>query len=311
MVHLGITASLVRTLALTIVPIGQPAGRGHLDVDLDQRVQPVYGTPVHAGHPDGRASSHVSANRISRTRALRGEVRRRTRRVIPLRIRGLFHSPACAAGGHPSVSRGAASAVRAVRVRDRRRVDAWLRRGDQRWAAESRQDARDLRQRGRDGVRPMAEANALWSVEQCRKPMLLTSDRPVMCWRPFSARDRLEGIGIETAPEVRMPSARTSCSSCAISAGMLPRSPRCSPAGSSVSTTTSPRSVTSSLSPRRGGPVSCSTCGWRPTGLYCAFTSALASSTFPMAGPNRWATSSAHRFPFVQLAAAVGNETPG
>lgn len=44
-----------------------------------------------------------------------------------------------------------------------------------------------------------------WSVEHCRKPMLLTSDRPVMSWRPPSPRDRYEGIGIETAHEVRLP----------------------------------------------------------------------------------------------------------
>jgi hypothetical protein len=44
-----------------------------------------------------------------------------------------------------------------------------------------------------------------WTVEHCRKPMLFTSDRPVMCWRPRSIRDRYEGIGIETADEIRMP----------------------------------------------------------------------------------------------------------
>jgi hypothetical protein len=44
-----------------------------------------------------------------------------------------------------------------------------------------------------------------WVVEHCRRPMLFTSDRPVMCWRPRSARDRYEGIGIESADEIRMP----------------------------------------------------------------------------------------------------------
>lgn len=44
-----------------------------------------------------------------------------------------------------------------------------------------------------------------WTVEHCRKPMLFTSDRPVMCWRPRSPRDKYEGIGVETADEIRMP----------------------------------------------------------------------------------------------------------
>jgi len=44
-----------------------------------------------------------------------------------------------------------------------------------------------------------------WTVEHCRKPMLFTSDRPVMCWRPRSQRDKYEGIGIENAEEIRMP----------------------------------------------------------------------------------------------------------
>jgi hypothetical protein len=34
-----------------------------------------------------------------------------------------------------------------------------------------------------------------WTVEHCRKPMLFTSDRPVMCWRARSQRDKYEGIG--------------------------------------------------------------------------------------------------------------------
>jgi hypothetical protein len=44
-----------------------------------------------------------------------------------------------------------------------------------------------------------------WSVEHCRKPLLFTSDRPVMCWRPRSPRDRHEGIGIDNAEEIRLP----------------------------------------------------------------------------------------------------------
>jgi hypothetical protein len=44
-----------------------------------------------------------------------------------------------------------------------------------------------------------------WTVEHCRKPNLFTSDRPVMCWRPRSARDAYEGIGVDSAEEVRLP----------------------------------------------------------------------------------------------------------
>lgn len=48
-------------------------------------------------------------------------------------------------------------------------------------------------------------AGKRWSVEHCTKPILFTSDRPVMCWRPPSARDAIEGIGIDTADEIRLP----------------------------------------------------------------------------------------------------------
>lgn len=44
-----------------------------------------------------------------------------------------------------------------------------------------------------------------WIVEHCRKPILFTSDRPVMNWRKPSPRDLYEGIGLETADETRMP----------------------------------------------------------------------------------------------------------
>lgn len=44
-----------------------------------------------------------------------------------------------------------------------------------------------------------------WTVETCRKPILFTSDRPVMCWRPKSYRDRFEGLGLDNADEIRMP----------------------------------------------------------------------------------------------------------
>jgi Protein of unknown function (DUF4238) len=48
-------------------------------------------------------------------------------------------------------------------------------------------------------------AGKRWSIEHCTKPILFTSDRPVMCWRPPSARDAIEGIGIDTADETRLP----------------------------------------------------------------------------------------------------------
>lgn len=44
-----------------------------------------------------------------------------------------------------------------------------------------------------------------WTVEYCRKPLLFTSDRPVMAWRPRSPRDNYEGVGIQNADEIRMP----------------------------------------------------------------------------------------------------------
>lgn len=44
-----------------------------------------------------------------------------------------------------------------------------------------------------------------WSVEHCSKPILLTSDRPVMTWRPRSPRDQFEGVGLATADEIRFP----------------------------------------------------------------------------------------------------------
>jgi hypothetical protein len=42
-----------------------------------------------------------------------------------------------------------------------------------------------------------------WRVEHCSKPILLTSDRPVMAWRAPSVRDSYEGIGIDGAEEIR------------------------------------------------------------------------------------------------------------
>ena len=44
-----------------------------------------------------------------------------------------------------------------------------------------------------------------WKVEHCRKPILLTCDRPVMYWRPHVPSDAYEGIGIHSAREIRLP----------------------------------------------------------------------------------------------------------
>jgi hypothetical protein len=56
-----------------------------------------------------------------------------------------------------------------------------------------------------DEIRPRLAMMSGWTVEHCRKAVLLTSDRPVMCWRPRSLRDSYQGIGVETAEEIRWP----------------------------------------------------------------------------------------------------------
>lgn len=48
-------------------------------------------------------------------------------------------------------------------------------------------------------------ATLTWTVETCRKAILFTNDRPVMCWRPKSYRDRFEGLGLDNADEIRVP----------------------------------------------------------------------------------------------------------
>jgi hypothetical protein len=44
-----------------------------------------------------------------------------------------------------------------------------------------------------------------WRVETVDQPVLWTSDRPVMPWRPPSERDSFEGVGYGDSDEVRMP----------------------------------------------------------------------------------------------------------
>jgi hypothetical protein len=51
---------------------------------------------------------------------------------------------------------------------------------------------------------PRLEA-MFWTVEKCRRPILMTGDRSVMYWRPPSHRDEFEGVGLLGAEEVRLP----------------------------------------------------------------------------------------------------------
>ena len=44
-----------------------------------------------------------------------------------------------------------------------------------------------------------------WRVEITDAPVLWTSDRPVMPWRPPSPRDEFEGLGYANSDEIRMP----------------------------------------------------------------------------------------------------------
>jgi hypothetical protein len=56
-------------------------------------------------------------------------------------------------------------------------------------------------------VRQMAPLfeNLHWRVETLDQPVLWTSDRPVMPWRPPTERDAFEGVGYGESDEVRMP----------------------------------------------------------------------------------------------------------
>ena len=44
-----------------------------------------------------------------------------------------------------------------------------------------------------------------WTIEVDRKEQLITSDSPVVVWRTPSKRDDYEGIGIDSAEELRFP----------------------------------------------------------------------------------------------------------
>lgn len=48
-------------------------------------------------------------------------------------------------------------------------------------------------------------AGLRWSVETCPRPVLMTNDRPVMCWRQPSERDGYEGVGLMNCEEIRVP----------------------------------------------------------------------------------------------------------
>lgn len=47
--------------------------------------------------------------------------------------------------------------------------------------------------------------NLNWRVETVDQPVLWTSDRPVMPWRPPTERDAFEGVGYQDSSEIRMP----------------------------------------------------------------------------------------------------------
>jgi len=56
------------------------------------------------------------------------------------------------------------------------------------------------------GLRLLPKLAAMhWSIEHNRKQRLITSDQPVLIWKRPSPRDRFEGVGIETADEIRLP----------------------------------------------------------------------------------------------------------
>ncbi|MEV6524538.1 DUF4238 domain-containing protein [Longispora sp. NPDC051575] len=44
-----------------------------------------------------------------------------------------------------------------------------------------------------------------WSLEVARKPRLVTSDAPLVLWRPPTSRAQFEGLGLNNAEEVRFP----------------------------------------------------------------------------------------------------------
>jgi hypothetical protein len=44
-----------------------------------------------------------------------------------------------------------------------------------------------------------------WTLEVDRKRLLITSDMPFVLWRTPTFRDRFEGIGVQTAEELRFP----------------------------------------------------------------------------------------------------------
>jgi hypothetical protein len=44
-----------------------------------------------------------------------------------------------------------------------------------------------------------------WTLEVARKPRFITSDLPLVMWRPPTPRDNFEGVGLENSDEVRFP----------------------------------------------------------------------------------------------------------
>ncbi|GHF21614.1 hypothetical protein GCM10018789_59470 [Streptomyces werraensis] len=48
-----------------------------------------------------------------------------------------------------------------------------------------------------------------WRLETSRKPIFLTSDAPLVLWRPETPSDAYEGFGLEGAHEIRFPVSST------------------------------------------------------------------------------------------------------
>ncbi len=47
--------------------------------------------------------------------------------------------------------------------------------------------------------------NKAWTLEIARKPRLITADTPVVVWRTPTGRDQYEGVGVDSAEEIRFP----------------------------------------------------------------------------------------------------------
>jgi Protein of unknown function (DUF4238) len=62
-----------------------------------------------------------------------------------------------------------------------------------------------------------------WRVDRTNEPILWTSDRPVMAWRPPSPRDSFEGVGYANCDEIRFPLSPTAMLVMSRTASISPR----------------------------------------------------------------------------------------